>query len=147
MNRVSIYALVAALLCSTMMKAQTDKTLDITVQVLDGRNGKPLADQHVLVFTGLSADAVKTHAQHTGVTTDKDGMGTIYPGETQWLQVFTDGRIPCFPNPNQASFSVSDIMSKGLVTPNDCSAQVQQASPGHFVIYARPAHFMEKMKQ
>jgi protocatechuate 3,4-dioxygenase beta subunit len=149
MNQVSIYALVAVLLCSTMMKAQTDKTLDITVQVLDGRNGKPVADQHVLVFTGLSAAAVKTHAQHTGVTTDKDGMGTItiYPGETQWLQVFTDGRIPCFPDPNQASFSVSDIMSKRLVTPNDCSAQVQQPSPGHFVIYARPAHFMEKMKQ
>ena len=55
----------------------TAQTLAITVQVLDGRNGKPLADQHVLVFTGLSAAAVKTHAQHTGVTTDKDGMGTI----------------------------------------------------------------------
>src|ERR1700679_3835493 len=120
-NRLGIYALTGALFFSPSMKAQriTDKTLDITVQVLDGRNGKPLADQHVLVFTGLSADAVKTHAQHTGTTTDKDGMGTltIYPGETQWLQVFTDGRIPCFPNPNQASFSVGDIMSKGLVTP------------------------------
>jgi|GEM_PF-4697106 len=66
--------------------------INIAVQVLDGRNGKPLADQHVLVFTGLTSDAVKTHARHTGVTTDKDGMGTltIYPGETQWLQVFTD---------------------------------------------------------
>jgi hypothetical protein len=52
MNHVNIYALVAVLLCGTMMMAQTDKTLDITVQVLDGRNGKPLADQHVLVFTG-----------------------------------------------------------------------------------------------
>jgi hypothetical protein len=123
--------------------------INITVQVLDGRNGKPLADQHLLVFTGLSSGAVKTHAQHTGVTTDKDGIGTltIYPVETQWLQVFTDGRIPCFPNPNRASFSVGDIMSKGLVTPNDCSAQIKQASPGHFVIYARRAHFMEKMKQ
>ena len=77
MNRVNIYALVALLLCGTMMMAQTDKTLDIMVQVLDGRNGKPMADQHVLVFTGLSADAVKTHAQHTGVTTDKSGMGTL----------------------------------------------------------------------
>jgi hypothetical protein len=150
-NRLGVYALAGALLFSPSMKAQriTDKTLDITVQVLDGRNGKPLADQHVLVFTGLSADAVKTHAQHTGVTTGKDGVGTltIYPGETQWLQVFTDGHVPCFPDPNKASFSVGEIMSKGLVTPNDCSAQVQQASPGHFVIYARPAHFMEKMKQ
>ena len=53
----------------------TQKTLDIMVQVLDGRNGKLLADQHVMVFTGPSSDAVKTHAQHTGVTTDKDGMG------------------------------------------------------------------------
>ena len=91
MNRLGMYALTGALLFSPAMKGQriTDKTLDITVQVLDGRNGKPLADQHVLVFTGLSSDAVKTHAQHTGVTTDKDGVGTltIYPGETQWLQV------------------------------------------------------------
>ena len=46
------------LLCSTMMAVQTDKTLDSTVQVLDGRNGKLLADQHVLVFTGQSADTV-----------------------------------------------------------------------------------------
>jgi hypothetical protein len=154
MNRLCLGAcsLVGVFLFSVALKAQNAgmaKTTDITVQVLDGRNGKPLADQHVLVFTGLSSDAVKTHAQHTGVTTDKDGMGTltIYPRETQWLQVFTDGRIPCFPNPNQSSFSVSDIMSKGLVTPNDCSAQVREPSPGHFVIFARPAHFMEKMKQ
>jgi len=151
-NRVGMCALAGVLLFGAMAKAQNagmQKTLDITVQVLDGRNEKPMADQHVLVFTGLSADAVKTHAQHTGVTTDTSGIGTltIYPTETQWLQVFTDGRVPCFPNPNQASFSVSEIMAKGLVTPNDCSAQVQQPSPGHFVIYARPAHFMEKMKQ
>ncbi len=64
--------------------AAVAQRLDITVQVFDGRNGKPMADQHVLVFTGLSADAVKTHAQHTGVTTGKDGVGTltIYPGES-----------------------------------------------------------------
>ena len=105
MNRLGIYALAGALFFSPFMTAQriTDKTLDITVQVLDGRNGKPLADQHVLVFTGLSSDAVKTHAQHTGVTTDKEGMGTItiYPGETQWLQVFTDGASLASPTPTR----------------------------------------------
>jgi len=152
MNSLGVCTLIGVLLLSATMKAQNTgmaKTLDITVQVLDGRNGKPLTDQHVLVFTGPSSDAVKTHAQHTGVTTDKDGMGTltIDSAETQWLQVFADGRIPCFPNPNQASFSVSDIVSKGLVTPNNCSALVREPSPGHFIIFARPAHFMEKMKQ
>jgi hypothetical protein len=139
-------------LLGSTLKAQNagmEQPLNITVQVLDGRNGKPLKDQHVLVFTGMSSSAVKSHAQHTGVTTDKDGVGTlmIYPSETQWLQVFTDGRIPCFADPNQASFSVSEIMSKGLVTPNNCSALVKEATPGHFVVFARPAGFLEKMKQ
>jgi hypothetical protein len=151
MNRLGISALVGALLFSPLSKAQrmTDNSLDITVQVIDSRNGKPLADQHVLVFTGPSSDAVKTHAEHTDVTTDKNGIGTltIYPGETQWLQVFPDRRIPCFPDPNHTSFRVSDIMSKGLVTPNNCSALVREPSPGHFIVFARPAHFMEKMKQ
>jgi hypothetical protein len=71
----------------------------------------------------------------------------VYPSETQWLQVFTDGRIPCFADPNQVSFSVSEITSKGLVTPNNCRALVKEATPGHFVVFARPASFMEKMKQ
>jgi len=126
-----------------------ENTLDITVQVLDGRNGKPLADQHVLVFTGMSSNAVKTHAAHTGLTTDKDGVGmlTIYPAETQWLQVFADGRVVCYPDPNQSSFSVETIMSKGLATPNNCSALVREPTPGHFIVFARLASFREKMKQ
>ena len=150
MTRSSVYALSSLLFFSPSITAQRtpDKTLDITVQVLDGRNGKPLADGHVLVFTALSATAVKAHAHNTRVTIDKDGVGTvtIHPEETQWLQVFVDGRILCFPNPNEKSFSVTDIMSKGLVTPNDCNAQVREPSPGQLIIFARPAHFLEKMK-
>jgi uncharacterized GH25 family protein len=71
-----MYALLGVLSCSSpFLKAQrvVDKTLEITVQVVDGQNGKPVANQHVLVFTGSSSDAVKTSAQHTGVTTDKNG--------------------------------------------------------------------------
>ncbi len=144
--------LIGVLLLGSALKAENagmEESLKITVQVFDGRSGKPLKDQHVLVFTGLSSNAVKSHAQHTGVTTDKDGVGMlmIYPSETQWLQVFTDGRVPCFPDPNQASFSVNEITSKGLVTPNNCSAFTKEATPGHFVVFARPAGFMEKMKQ
>lgn len=152
MNHLGMCALAGVLLFGVTMRAQNagmEKTVNITVYVLDGRNGKPLANQHVLMFTGMSSSAVKSHAEHTGLTTDKNGVGTltIYPAETQWLQVFADGRVLCYPDPNQSSFSVSDIMSKGLVTPNNCSALVREPSPGHFIIFARPARFMEKMKQ
>src|SRR5262249_9467595 len=72
-----VCALAGVLLFGATMKSQSagkGKTLDITVQVLDGRNGKPLADQHVLVFTGMSINAVKSHTAHTGLTTDKNGV-------------------------------------------------------------------------
>jgi hypothetical protein len=39
------------------------------------------------------------------------------------------------------------IMSKGLATANTCSALVKEPTPGHFIIFARPAHFLEKMKR
>jgi hypothetical protein len=118
----------------TAQNAGMVKTIDIVVQALDGRNGKPLANQHLLVFTGTSSNAVKSHAEHTGLTTDKDGVGTltIYPAETQWIQVWADGRVLCQPEPNQSSFSVATIMSKGLATPNTCSALVREPTPGHF---------------
>jgi hypothetical protein len=139
------------LLFGSYVSAQgmAEKSQEITLQVLDGRNGKPLANQRVLVFTGVSSSAVKTQAAHTDVTTDKDGIGllTINPAETQWLQIFPDGRVLCYPDPNQTSFRVSEIISKGLVTSNNCSRLVNEPSPGHFIIFARPAHFMEKMKQ
>jgi hypothetical protein len=147
-NRSDVFALIGALWFGATTRAQsarTEQSLSITVQVLDARNGKPLKNQHVLVFAGPSSDAVKTHAQHTGLVTDEAGIATltVNPSETRWLQVFADGSAPCSPNPNQSSFSVSEIMSKGLVTPS-CSSLIRAAPPGHLIVFARPTGFMEK---
>jgi len=124
----------------------TTKTQDITVRVLDGRNGNPMTHQHILIFSGLSTETVKQHG--TDITTDKDGVGTltINPIENKLLQVFVDGHALCYPNPNQSSFKVDEIIANGLATPNNCSNLVRETSPGHFIVFARPAHFWEKMK-
>jgi hypothetical protein len=133
-------------------KAQTEvvpASLDIAVQVLDGRNGKPIPNQRVLVFVGGSSEAAKSHAEHTDLTTDKDGLGTlrVHPKETQWIQVWADGRVLCYPDPNQSSFSVDTIVSAGIVTPNNCSGVTKDPVPGHLIIFARPSRFVEKMKR
>lgn len=151
-SNLGVCLLAGLLLLSNVVFAQTrsrEQPVNISVQALDGRNGKPLANQHLLVFTGASTNAVKSHAEHTGLTTDKDGLGTltIYPSETQWIQVWADGRILCQDHPNQNSFSVATIMSKGLATPNTCSALAWEPTPGHFIVFARPAHFKEKMRE
>lgn len=137
---------------TALLKAQTDgvpKSVDITVQVLDGRNGKPIPNQRVLVFGGGSSEAAKSHAEHSDLTTDKDGFGTlkVYPDQTQWVQVWADGRVPCYPDPNQSSFRIDTIMSAGVVAPNSCSDVVKGPVPRHLIVFARPARFMEKMKR
>jgi hypothetical protein len=122
---------------SAAQSSATEQSLKITVQVLDGRNGKPPKNQHVMVFTGSSSDAVKTHAQHTELVTNEAGLGiaVVTPFETRWLQVFAEGNVPCNPNPNQSSFSVGEIMSSGLVAPNSCRSLARVALPGHLIVF------------
>jgi hypothetical protein len=151
-DRLRLSAGSLVLLFSAVLAAQspaTTNTVDIVVQAVDGRNGKPLASQRLLVFTGMSSNAVRSQAKSTELTTNKDGVGTltIDPAETQWIQVWPDGPVLCQPHPNEGSFSVDTIISKGLATPNDCSGLAREPVPGHFIVFARPATFVEKMRR
>lgn len=152
-NGLAVVLCLAAVLSSSWLsKAQTEsvsKRVDIAVRVLDGRNGRPIPNQRVLVFVGASSEAAKSHAEHTDLTTDKDGVGTltVYPNQTQWIQVWVDGRALCYPDPNQSSFRVDTIMSTGIVTWNKCGGVLKEPVPGHLIIFARPAGFIEKMRR
>jgi hypothetical protein len=121
----------------------------IIVQALDGRNGKLLANQRLLVFAGESPGSVRSQATSYEFITDKDGVATltITSPEAQWIQVWSDGPVLCQTDPNSKSFSVGTIMAKGLTAPNTCSSLVREVAAGHFVVFARPAHFLEKMRR
>src|SRR5215469_12139316 len=68
----------------------TAKDTQIVVQAVDGRNGKPLANQRLLVFGGESAKPVLLHQPYV-VVTDKGGLATLtLAPETQFLQVWMD---------------------------------------------------------
>lgn len=141
-----------AFLFSAVLAAQSPATtnkVDIVLQALDGRNGKPLASRRLLVFTGMSSNSVRSQAKSTELTTNKDGVGTLTvdPAETQWIQVWPDGPVLCQPHPNEGSFRVDAIISRGLATPNDCSGLAREPAPGHFIVFARPATFIEKMRR
>ena len=153
-NRLAVGLCFAAAVFSSgsLSNAQTESVLarvNIAKQVLDGRNGKPIPNQRVLIFVGWSSEAAKSHAEHTDLTADKDGLGTlrVHQNQTKWIQVWADGRVLCYPDPDQSSFSVDTIMSTGIVTPNSCSGVTKDPAPGHLIIFARPAGFMEKMKR
>lgn len=120
----------------------------IVVQAVDARNGKPIANQHLLVFGGDSPQAVEQHKSQYELTTDTDGVATLTLATgTEWLQVWMDWHVLCQSEPNSKSFPVRDILASGLSTPNTCTSVSKEAAPGHLVVFARPAHLWEKMRQ
>ena len=151
-HRFTLITLAGILLLSEAIYAQDAivvKKLKIVVQTLDGRNGKPLAHQRLLIFTGISSEAVKTHAAYVELMTDEEGVATLSldPAKTRWVQPWPDGRTLCQKDPNQGSFSIATILSAGLATPNTCSSLVRESAPGRFIIFARQPTLTEEMKR
>jgi hypothetical protein len=141
-RKIRVFALIVILPALSIAQVK-----EITIQAFDGKNGKALASQRLVVFGGDSAEAVRFHQEAFDLMTDKDGLAKLKfdsPGTT-WIQVWTDGLTLCQDKPNTKSFSVNSIITKGLSSPNNCSSYVQVAMPGRFIVFARPATLREKM--
>jgi hypothetical protein len=120
---------------------------EIKIQAIDGKSGKPLVKQRLVIFGGESAEAATFHHTAFDITTDEKGMAELKfsTAKTSWIQVWADGMTLCQTKPNIRSFSVETILATGLSAPNSCSPIVQAGVPGHFTVYARPSNLREKM--
>jgi hypothetical protein len=143
-NLYAIAIVAFLMLFGTLAHAQDTK---LTLVAVDGRNGKPLPSQRLLVFIGESQEGVRLHKQSLDVTTDRNGLAVLPITQTKmhWIQVFVDYRTLCQTEPNRLSFNVAEIVSSGLVTPNSCGSLRRVATTGQLVVFARPATLREKM--
>jgi hypothetical protein len=140
-----LIVLTSLFMVSVLLWAQDDR---IIVQAVDGRNGKPIAKTHLLIFSGESPEDVRLERNSLDLVTDVSGFATLtFTQKPKWIQVFVDDRVLCQTEPNGKSFSIGEIMSTGLKTPNTCGSLEKEATSGHFVVFARPAHFLEKMRR
>jgi hypothetical protein len=140
-----LLALAPYLVVSAMLWGQDGR---IVIQTVDGRNGKPIANAHLLIFSGETPDEVRLEKNSLNAVADANGRATVTFGvHAKWIQIFVDDKVLCQAEPNGRSFSVEEIMSAGLKTPNTCGSLDKQAAAGHFVIFARPAKFLEKMRR
>ena len=120
---------------------------EITIQAVNGKDGRPLVHQRLLIIGGETAKAASFHRTSFDVTTDGNGVAKmkLNPTTTRWVEIFVDFLTLCYQKPNLTQFSVDKILSDGLSAPNNCSSVVQQAKPGQFIVFARPATLREKM--
>jgi hypothetical protein len=132
--------LVLALLCSSL-RAQT-----LHVQIVDGLNGKPIANQHLLVFGSEDEKlALVEHPRRTEFVTDAEGFVTFsqVASTVRAVVIFVDWHHPCS---KTRTFNLEQVFSEGVVSENSCKRSIKRvATPGTLVFFVRDETFLEKM--
>ena len=114
--------------------------------LLDAKAGKPIPNQHVLLFYGDSLDALQEERRLTDLKTDANGLAPL-PAvieQAPFVQVWIDLHRTCVTNPNKNAIDLRTLSIKGL-TVNHCSNHAFPTTPGVLTIAAREETFFERM--
>jgi hypothetical protein len=141
------FAMALMLAVTTLSSVGADKTL--VIHVLDGKSGKPISNEHLIVFEGVSAEEVGKERNHIDLRTNAAGIAVLpikEPSLAQ-IQVWVDFHVLCQKEPNARSYEVEDIMKTGTSMPNNCGKALARPEPGQFFVFVRRPGFWEKMRR
>lgn len=124
---------------------------DITIRAVNGKNGKPLARAHLLIWSfDQVSDRGMKKSQQQDLYTDENGIVLVALSTLRYshLQVWVDFSTLCIRGtPNSVSFPISIITASGLNAENACSRTLLlPTEPNGLTVYARPATFAERMR-
>jgi len=136
-SRVSlcIALLLACAICDAVPAQQ------ITVMLLNGKNGKPQSKVRVYIVLGNPK-----HQHRLDLRTDRDGDVRFDPSEEKTFQVRPIGEVACGEQPIGAAYrdySVYEVVSRGGVTANDCGHLSPEPIPGRLTYLVQPATWGE----
>lgn len=135
---------------SVPARSQNDRTTEVRIRLIDGRNGRPISNRELTVYE-ISAPAGHKPL-YRDVTTGMDGYATILVpvdfkssigvgtvGEPSYQEcVRWDGE--------GQEFSVEAIRSTGAVSKNTCKRKINQSPvPGVLILYLRPETWCHRM--
>jgi hypothetical protein len=145
MLRAVMRRLLLPLLVHTFCAVAGNGTVEI--HVVNGKNGKPVANAHVLVFQGGSKEEVKQLKYHLDLRTDSEGIAVLPNDAMPWLRVWVDWHRSCQSNSDSGIYPLAMIRNSGLVTPNNCSSISKETSPDELYLFVRGETFLEKMRR
>jgi hypothetical protein len=133
----------AAILILLFVSALITNAQILRVQVLNGKTGKPVANEHINLFRPGESGA----NWHIGeFNTDANGIFIFSQigAKTDSFTVAVDWHRPCAKC--YAKFSLQDIFSNGSVSENTCKPKLRRsAEPGTLILFVRDETFFEKM--
>ena len=120
----------------------------ITIRALDGLTGRPIAHEHLLVLMGASEDLLKSKTLNLDLYTDENGVALLNLPDPaiSLIQVWVDFHTQCVKLPNSAAYSMDQIRKAGIQGENSCGKATADIQPNTLLIYAREAHWWEKMR-
>ena len=132
-------ALLTATLCGVAETFPVVHNEPITVLILGGKDGQPLAHLHLVLLGGYDQRDLHDQLFRAEVLTDPQGQAQL-PGQLAnlpWLQVWVAKKPLCQAKPRGDRFSVELIRRDGLSAPNRCGTATVEDAPGVFTVFVK----------
>jgi hypothetical protein len=111
----------------------------ITIRILDGKGGTPLAHVHLQVAAGYDDRDVRLGLWSEEVVTDEQGRASL-PGSLKnfsLVAVWVAKHKLCAAHGRSTYMNLDNIRTEGLNTPNRCGTTVVAETPGVLNVFAR----------
>jgi hypothetical protein len=142
--------LVKLTLLLILFAADSAVAQQITIKLINGRNGRPMKNVVIDVWFGERASGaplqVKTRQDGTVVVTiPGNEKSVVAAGE--WVADCRGGNKPGNGFIDSNVYSVTQVSHTGIVAQNSCGTATQQPIPGTLALFVRPTHWWEKMRE
>jgi hypothetical protein len=118
----------------------------LRVQILNGRTGRPLANQRLLL---MRKDGKPIDGVTKSETTDGEGYAPIpnVDASVGNLFIHVDLHVSCARN-EKHDFSIAKVHAAGVVSENGCRPRITMyPQAGTLIFYVRDETFLEKMRR
>lgn len=122
----------------------------ITIKLIDGRNGRPLKHQVIDVWFGERANGYPLQAKtgedgNTAVGVPRAEKHFVVAGE--WLADCRGGNKAGKSFIDSNVYDVAQVLTRGVSTQNSCGKAPREPIPGTLTFFVRPMHWWEKMRE
>ena len=132
-------------LLPTIFSGGTANAQSVTVQFLNGRNGKPIP-KGVRIWAYFNNE---TGRHILDLHTDRQGEVQVDTNGAKTFQVSPVGYIPCGEQPVGSpprDYAIDEILKTGLLTENNCGHVNAEPLRGKLIYFVRPAGWWELFK-
>jgi hypothetical protein len=134
-----------------LLLSQSATAQQITVKLVDGRNGHALKNQSIGLWLGHRAIG---NPAITRITSSDGSAVFPVPHEQQSFVIAGFGLVDCRPVKSTDKstgeyeadvYRFTYVLTHGVVAENKCGKAVVQALPGQLILFERPPHWWEKV--